>query len=190
MRGLAVLTLVWLACTALGEVAGAQNGTPGWTIRGAQVADGTGAALRRADVRFVGDTIVEVGTITPRPDDRVIDGAGLVLAPGVIDAHNHSTEGLDTDPAALTQISQGITTLAVGQDGSSPFPLRDYLVKRRASPSTVNVAVLVGHATLRRQVMGADFRQAGIARGDRTARGAGRSGNAQRRDRPVVGPRV
>ena len=159
MRGLAVLTLVWLACTALGEVAGAQNGTPGWTIRGAQVADGTGAALRRADVRFVGDTIVEVGTITPRPDDRVIDGAGLVLAPGVIDAHNHSTEGLDTDPAALTQISQGITTLAVGQDGSSPFPLRDYLVKRRASPSTVNVAVLVGHATLRRQVMGADFRR-------------------------------
>ena len=82
-----------------------------------------------------------------------------MLAPGVIDAHNHSTDGLDAEPDAVTQVSQGITTLVVGQDGSSPFPLRDYLAKRRAAPSTVNVAVLVGHATIRRQVMGDDFRR-------------------------------
>ncbi len=130
-----------------------------WTIRGAQVADGTGSPLRQVDVRFTGDTIVEVGAITPRPEDRVVDATGLVLAPGVIDAHNHSTDGLDSDPDAITQVSQGITTLLVGQDGSSPFPLRDYLAKRRASPSTVNVASLVGHATLRRQVLGEDFRR-------------------------------
>lgn len=130
-----------------------------WTIRGAQIADGTGALLRRADVRIVGDTIIEVGDITPKPEDRVVDATGLLLAPGVIDAHNHSTDGLDSDPDAITQVSQGITTLLVGQDGSSPFPLRDYLAKRDASPSTVNVAVLVGHATLRRQVMGEDFRR-------------------------------
>ena len=125
-----------------GEVAGAQNGAPGWTIRGAQVADGTGAALRRANVQ--GQWAIRSsrsGTITPRPDDRVIDGAGLVLAPGVIDAHNHSTEGLDADTCrGVTGYSQGITTLAVGRTGTAPFPLRDYLVKRRASPSTVNVA--------------------------------------------------
>lgn len=137
-----------------------RTATTGWTIRGAQLADGSGAALRRADVRFAGDTITEIGTIAPRQDDRVIDGTGLVLAPGVIDAHNHSTEGLDGDPDAITQVSQGITTLVVGQDGSSPFPLRDYLARRRAAPSTVNVAVLAGHATLRRQVMGDDFRRA------------------------------
>ena len=137
----------------------ALTSTQTWTIRGAQVADGTGGALRRVDVRFTGDTIVEVGAITPRPEDRVVDATGLVLAPGVIDAHNHSTDGLDADPDAFSQIAQGITTLVVGQDGSSPFPLTDYLAKRRTSPSTVNVAVLVGHATLRRQVMGEDFRR-------------------------------
>lgn len=131
----------------------------GWTIRGAQIADGTGTPLRRADVRVLGDTITEIGTITPPATDRVLDATGLVLAPGAIDAHNHSTEGLDSDPDAVTQISQGITTLVVGQDGSSPFPLRDYLTKRRVSPSTVNVAVMVGHATIRRQVMGEDFRR-------------------------------
>jgi N-acyl-D-aspartate/D-glutamate deacylase len=130
-----------------------------WTITGAQIADGTGSPLRRADVRIVGDTITEVGAVSPRPEDRVVDATGLVLAPGVIDAHNHSTEGLESEPDAFSQMSQGITTLLVGQDGSSPFPLRDYLARRRAAPATVNVAALVGHATLRRQVMGNDFRR-------------------------------
>jgi len=130
-----------------------------WVIRGAQLADGTGSPLRRADVRFDGGTIVEVGAVTPRPTDRIVDATGLVLAPGVIDAHNHSTEGLDADPDAITQVAQGITTLLVGQDGSSPFPVADYLTRRRANPSTVNVAALVGHATLRRRVMGEDFRR-------------------------------
>jgi N-acyl-D-amino-acid deacylase len=130
-----------------------------WTITGAQIADGTGAPLRNADVRIVGDSITEVGTVTAQPEDRLVDATGLVLAPGVIDAHNHSTEGLENEPDAFTQISQGITTIVVGQDGSSPFPVRDYLARRRANPSTVNVAVLVGHATIRRRVMGSDFRR-------------------------------
>lgn len=128
-------------------------------IRGAQIADGTGAPLRPGDVRISGDRIVEVGTVTPRPDDRVVDATGLVLAPGVIDTHNHSTDGLETEPDAFSQIAQGITTVVVGQDGSSPFPLADYLARRKAAPSAVNVAVLVGHATIRRRVMGDDFRR-------------------------------
>jgi N-acyl-D-amino-acid deacylase len=134
-----------------------------WVIRGAQIADGTGAPLQRADIRVVGDTIAEIGNVTPDADDRIVDATGLVLAPGFIDAHNHSTDGLDSDPLAITQVSQGITTVLLGQDGSSPFPIRDYLAKRRANPATVNVLVLVGHATIRRQVMGDDFRRAATA---------------------------
>jgi N-acyl-D-aspartate/D-glutamate deacylase/CubicO group peptidase (beta-lactamase class C family) len=133
--------------------------TTAWTIVGAQVADGTGAALQRVDVRIDGDQIRAVGSIAPHPDDRVIDGTGLVLAPGFIDAHNHSTDGLDNDPDAVTQVSQGITTVLLGQDGSSPFPVREYLARRRATPATLNVALLVGHATIRRQVMGDDFKR-------------------------------
>ena len=131
-----------------------------WTIVGADVADGTGAALRRADVRIEGDRIVAVGEVTPSPKDRVIDGTGLVLAPGFIDMHNHSTEGLEREPGAVTQISQGITTMVLGQDGSSPYPIDEYLARRRATAPALNVAVLVGHATIRRQVMGDDFRRA------------------------------
>jgi N-acyl-D-amino-acid deacylase len=132
---------------------------PSWTIRGAQIADGSGAAIERGDVRIAGDTIVAIGSVTPEPDDRVVDATGLVLAPGFVDAHNHSTGGLDSDPDAVTQISQGITTVLLGQDGSSPFPVREYLARRRTSPATLNVALLVGHATIRRQVMGDDFKR-------------------------------
>jgi N-acyl-D-amino-acid deacylase len=137
--------------------------TTSWTIVGAQIADGGGGALRRADLRVEGDTIREVGTVTAAPGDRVFDATGLVLAPGFIDAHNHSTDGLDEDPEAVTQVSQGITTILVGQDGSSPYPLRDYVAKRRASPAALNVAVLAGHGTIRRQVMGDDFRRTATA---------------------------
>jgi N-acyl-D-amino-acid deacylase len=134
-----------------------------WTIKGAMVADGTGSALARLDVRFEGDSIREIGSSIARADDRVIDGTGLVLAPGFIDAHNHSDDGLNSNPEADTQVSQGITTVLLGQDGRSPLPIRDYRARRRSSPAAVNVAVLVGHATVRRSVMGDDFRRESTA---------------------------
>jgi N-acyl-D-amino-acid deacylase len=133
---------------------------PSWTIAGAQIADGSGGPLRRADVRIEGETIAAVGGVTAHPDDRLIDGTGLVLAPGFIDAHNHSTEGLDKDPDAISQVAQGITTVLLGQDGGSPLPVRDYLTRRRDTPASLNVALLVGHATVRRRIMGDDFRRA------------------------------
>ena len=128
-------------------------------IRGAQLIDGTGAPVRRADVRISGDTITEVGILTPGRDEAVIDAEGLMLAPGFVDIHNHSTDGLEREPAAVTQIAQGITTLAVGQDGSAPWPLAAYLNRLRAAPPTVNVAVMAGHATLREAVLSGDYRR-------------------------------
>ena len=152
-RALVVAALLVAASSA----AAARQGA--WILTGAQIADGTGGPLRRADLRVVGDTITEIGEVRRRPEDLIRDASGLVLAPGFIDAHNHSTEGLDTDPDAVTQVSQGITTMLLGQDGSSPFPVRDYLTRRRDKPVAVNVAVLAGHATIRRRVMGDDFRR-------------------------------
>jgi N-acyl-D-amino-acid deacylase len=153
--------VVTLALVVAGAVAvAATQAVPAWTITGAQVADGTGGPLRVANVRVAGDTIVSVGTGAPQTDDQIVDGAGLVLAPGFIDVHNHSTEGLATDPEAASQISQGITTVLVGPDGSSPASIAVYLAARRARPATVNVATLVGHATVRQQVMGEDYRRA------------------------------
>jgi len=131
---------------------------------GAQVADGTGAPLRRANVRITGDTITRVGNFKPGNNDEVVDATGLVLSPGFIDTHNHSTEGLLTERLAVSQISQGLTTLLLGQDGESPWPIGEYLDKFRKDPPALNFAMLVGHATVREKVMGEDYKR--VARPD------------------------
>ncbi len=130
----------------------------GTLIAGAQIADGTGAPLRRADLRIQNDRIVEIGALKARPGETVIPAKGLVLAPGFIDAHNHS-QALEREPSAASQVSQGITTVLLGQDGSSPFPLSDYLEQHARQPAALNLRVLVGHATIRRKVMGDNFRR-------------------------------
>jgi N-acyl-D-amino-acid deacylase len=128
-------------------------------IINAQVADGTGAALRKANVRIADDRITAIGDFKPAAGDQVIDAKGLVLAPGFIDIHNHSEEGLERDPVATTQIAQGITTVLLGADGGSPWPIGSWLEERRRNPVALNLAVTVGHATVRKEVMHADFRR-------------------------------
>jgi N-acyl-D-amino-acid deacylase len=132
-------------------------------IINAQVADGSGKPLRKANVRIAGDHILRIGTFKPNKNEPVIDAKGLVLAPGFIDIHNHSTEGLQTDPLAETQIAQGITSLVVGADGDSPWPILPWLDALRKNPAAVNVAMMAGHATIREQLMGKDFKRAATA---------------------------
>ncbi|HEY7574822.1 MAG TPA: amidohydrolase family protein, partial [Thermoanaerobaculia bacterium] len=129
-------------------------------ITGARVADGTGGSLKEASVRVEGDRIAAVGKLSPKKGERVVDGRGLVLAPGFIDIHNHSEEELLTQPLAETQVSQGITTVVQGPDGGSAWPIGDYLHKLAATPAAVNVMTMVGHATLRELVLGKDYKRA------------------------------
>src|ERR1700722_17118830 len=92
-------------------------------IVNAQVSDGSDAPLKKVSVRIAGDRVTKIGVFKPARGEPVIDAQGLVLAPGFIDIHNHSAEGLDKDPLAETQISQGITTVVLGPDGFSPWPV-------------------------------------------------------------------
>ena len=128
-------------------------------IRGAVLVDGTGAPGRPAAVRISGDRIVEVGDLFARRDEAVIDAAGLTLAPGFIDSHSHHDRGLLERSDALGAISQGITTIVIGQDGGSAMPLGGYFGSLEGKPAAVNVASYVGHGTIRRRVMGDDFRR-------------------------------
>jgi N-acyl-D-amino-acid deacylase len=125
----------------------------------AQIVDGTGNPLRQANVRISGDRISEIGTLQPKTGERTIEAKGLVLAPGFIDIHNHSTEGIENDPLAESQIAQGITTVVLGADGDSPWPVGPWLDARRKNHASLNLALMVGHATVREQVMGKDFKR-------------------------------
>ncbi|MFY9554264.1 MAG: D-aminoacylase [Blastocatellia bacterium] len=126
-------------------------------IVGALVVDGSGRQAFPANVRITGDQIAKVGAFTPSSDEEIIQARGLVIAPGFIDIHNHSDSALSTEPSVASQVSQGITTIAVGPDGGSPWPLADYFTKRESAPAAVNLLAFVGHATVRQQVMGRDY---------------------------------
>lgn len=133
-------------------------------IVGARIIDGAGRPGFHANLRIEGDRITAIGRFKPMQGEEVIEAAGMVLAPGFIDIHNHSTVGLSTSPSAPTQVSQGITTLAVGADGDSPFPLSEYFARLASAGVAVNVLTFVGHATLRERVMGKDWERAATKR--------------------------
>lgn len=128
-------------------------------IVNANVLDGTGAPSRKVAVRLDAGRIVEVGDLKPRAGETVIDAQGMTLAPGFIDTHSHADDELFDHPDALAAVSQGITTIVVGQDGGSPFPLKKFFSRLKRKPPAVNVASYSGHGTLRDQVMKEDFRR-------------------------------
>lgn len=127
-------------------------------LTGGTVIDGTGAAGRGADVAIRDGRIVAVGADLPRDSTtRTIDAAGHVVAPGFIDLHAH-LDPLLRLPGAESAVRQGVTTALGGPDGTSPWPLAAYLDSASMLGLGINVAFLVGHNTIRGQVMGRENR--------------------------------
>src|SRR5215831_5401702 len=145
------------------------------------VVDGTGARGYRADVGVVGERIDAIGDLAHAETRRVIDAAGLTVAPGFIDTHTHSEGALLVDPQHACGIRQGITTEFLGIDGMSYAPLssdnfktyRHWLGGLLGDPPAeldmssvaafrghyhrkvaVNTAYFVPHATVRLQALG------------------------------------
>ena len=139
----------------------------GTLLINARVIDGTGSAARVAAVRIFDGRIVEVGDLMARSGEPVVDLDGLVLAPGFIDTHSHHDRGLFEHLDARAAVSQGITTVIVGNDGFSDSPLADFYLALENTPPAINVASFSGHNTLRSRVLGGDFRRA--ATGEETA---------------------
>jgi N-acyl-D-amino-acid deacylase len=148
---------VFAALTAAACLAGCAGETPTSTlIVNASIVDGTGSPARPGAVRVDGDRIVEVGELEPKRGETVIDAGGRTLAPGFIDVHSHHEEGLFEMRDAAPVVSQGITTIVAGQDGSMTYPVRDLFERMEKTPVAINVATFVGHGTLRVDAMGKD----------------------------------
>jgi len=125
------------------------------------VYDGTGKPPYSADIRIRGSRIAAVAPhLRPAPGDSVRDEHGLAVAPGFIDMHTHADRGLLEDLDAATITRQGVTTILVGQDGESNSPLREYYARLAATPPAVNVGSMVGHASVRKEIMGKDLYRA------------------------------
>lgn len=91
-------------------------------IANARIVDGTGGPWYRGDIAVQGGAIVAIGELAGRPARRVIDARDRVVAPGFIDLMGGSSLPLVRDPgSALAKLTQGITTMLVGE-GGSPAP--------------------------------------------------------------------
>ena len=139
-------------------------------IRHATVYDGTGAPGIRADVAVRGDRIAGVGAV-PERGATELDAGGLAVSPGFIDVHSHDDYAVLLDPEMPFKVLQGVTSDVVGNCGSGIMPFDAGLRRFRrlhpgASPPpwggfagylervdqtrpSCNVAVLMGHGTLR-----------------------------------------
>jgi N-acyl-D-amino-acid deacylase len=176
-----LLGLAFAALSLVAASAGAQpNRSFDLIIAGGQVLDGSGNPAFRADVGITGDRIVAVGDLSRAPAQRRIDATRKIVAPGFIDIHSHAfaPSGSDSaysaekgDPARLAApnlVSQGVTTVVINQDGRSPPSIseqRSWLERAGIGP---NALLMVGHGSVRGQVMGDDFRR--LARPDEIAR--------------------
>ncbi|GAA1556525.1 D-aminoacylase [Kribbella hippodromi] len=153
-------------------------------LTGGLIADGTGADPVPGTVLIDDDRISGVlpGAVSEDvlAGAEVIDATGNIVAPGFIDLHSHADFSLGSTPAAETQLAQGVTTLVTGNCGWSPFPVSDLETLRAGTAfldsrldwswtdltgfaatlePAVNVALQVGHCTLRIAAMGSAQRR-------------------------------
>lgn len=112
-----------------------------------------------ADIKIVNGIITDIGDLDVEWGEGIVMAEGLVLAPGFIDTHSHHDDALLEKPSAMAAISQGITTIFIGQDGQSEYPIKNFFNKLEKKKIALNVASLVGHGTLRSVVMGSDFKR-------------------------------
>ncbi len=143
-------------------------------IVGGRVMDGTGNPWFHADVAIRQGKIAAVGTLQGKARAaRTIDAKGRVVAPGFIDIHTHTYDNVVRDSVwtgedekrffAPNYVSQGVTTVVSNQCGYGPTSLKSQqsiLASKKTGP---NVALVIGHNSIRREVMANDFRRPATA---------------------------
>lgn len=158
-------------------------------IRDATIFDGTAAPRFRGDVGVTGDRIAAVGDLGAATAGQEVIATGKALAPGFIDAHTHDDRAVLCGPECmLCKMSQGVTTVVVGNCGISLSPARmrtrppppldligdeswwtfssfgEYAERLARDPAPVNTVALIGHMSLRIEAMGGDTQRAATDR--------------------------
>jgi len=124
-------------------------------LRKGRIVDGTGNPAFFADIAVKDGRIAGIGKLTGDAKEQ-IDLNGLTVAPGFIDVHTHAEE-IDELPLAENFARMGVTTLVLGNCGSSVLNIRDFFGRIEATNISVNVATLIGHGSVRSKAMGGSY---------------------------------
>jgi N-acyl-D-aspartate/D-glutamate deacylase len=127
-----------------------------YVFRNVTLIDGSGQPAFKGDLALKGDRITGVGAFPLKGTPQVIDGTGLVAAPGFIDLHTHSDKPILelATHANLNYLTQGVTTIVTGNCGMGPVDVAAYLQKIDKGKAGTNVLHQVPHNDLRAAVMG------------------------------------
>jgi N-acyl-D-amino-acid deacylase len=117
------------------------------------VVDGIGEKAYSADIAITGDRIVKIGSLKRSKATETIDASGQIVAPGFIDVHTHCDRGIMRVPTVDNYIFQGVTTVIGGNCGGHRFPMAKLYSDLEEQGISVNFGSLVGHNTIRREVM-------------------------------------
>ncbi len=125
-------------------------------IRNGRVMDGSGSPWLRADVGIRAGRIAAIGRLAGAAAARTIDAADRLVTPGFIDVHTHAAEGLARTELRQGQplLAQGVTTIVANPDGGGPVDLASQAAHLQSNGVGPNVALLIGHGSVREAVMG------------------------------------
>jgi N-acyl-D-amino-acid deacylase len=149
-----------LFLTLAGGLQFANAQTADYIIRNGKLIDGTGNQWQYKDVAIQGNKIVAVGNLKEWKGVKEVDAKGLIVAPGFIDVHGHLEGGETRNPLASNFLYDGVTTVVTGNCGGSADNLNTYFNSLDSIGMSINIASLIGHNTIRKQVMGTANRHA------------------------------
>ena len=125
-----------------------------------QIADGSGNDLFQSNIYIKNEKIIAIGNKPDAIGKTILNAKGLIIAPGFIDMHTHSERKSLDFPFVENYLQQGVTTMVGGNCGSSPYPIADFIKKTESKGIGPNLALLVGHNTVRKEIMGSENRLA------------------------------
>ncbi len=123
-------------------------------IKNGFVIDGSGNPWFLADLGIRNKKIVKIGFLNESRAKQTVDAQNLFVCPGFIDIHTHCDRGIIDVPTVDNYVHQGATSVIGGNCGSHPFPLKELFAKIQEKGISINFGCLIGHNTIRREVMG------------------------------------
>lgn len=127
-------------------------------ILNGRIIDGTGNNWYYADLAVKDGKIIQIGKLKNLPANKTIDAKGMAVAPGFIDVHAHIETGIFERPTADNFIYDGVTTVVTGNCGNSADDLSVFFTRMDSMKTSINIASLAGHNTIRRIGMGLNNR--------------------------------